>query len=351
MKESKSNWLFIAPIRGLLLTAFIKNEIEIENVLFISREKLPRIRKKLGIPIVISELQNIGLNNPESFKESVTNFFTDSPTYAVVHFNGVPNESRNENIRRIERAINILVFSNLGFNTRKFDNHVEIKSSQKILLTKEIVIDKNHKRFSLNLKVISPTPLELNERWLNFHKSFFYLKLLKIISGSKSKTKWIETLKSVAITIGKSQNTHNLPDAFLGNMISMEMILTTKNDKISQKLIERTEFLLGWSEEWENQKIDKRLEDLYKKRCDYVHDGNTKNISVEDLIFTDDLLFNIINNLVKGIGKIDSKSKLIEFSDKYQCEKKLEKKSKSKFQPGSFQYMKKRYQDLDLNEF
>ncbi len=151
MKKSKSDWLYIAPIRGLWLTSVIKNEIEIENVLFVSKEKLPRIRKKLGIPTVISELQNIGLNNPESFKEDINKFFSESRTFAVVHFSGTPEENRNANIRRIETAINILVFSNLGFNTRKFNSQVEIKSSQKNLHTREIVIDKNQKRFSLNL--------------------------------------------------------------------------------------------------------------------------------------------------------------------------------------------------------
>ncbi|MFT6337167.1 MAG: hypothetical protein ACJATI_003929 [Halioglobus sp.] len=279
MKESKSDWLYIAPIRGLLLTSFIKNEIKIENVLFVSRKKLPRIRKKLGIPTVISELQNIGLNNPKSFKESVKKKFSDSETYAIVHFSGTPAENRSANIRRIESAINLLVFSNLGLNTRKFNSHVEIKSSQKVLHTREFVIDKNQERFSLNLNTKSPIPLELNKRWLQFHKSFFYLRLLKIISGSKAKNKWPNTLKSVAITIGKSLNTHNLPDAFLGNMIAMEMLLTTNNDKTSKKLIERTEFLVGWNEDWENQKIYKRIEALYKKRCDYVHDGMTKDIS------------------------------------------------------------------------
>ena len=34
----------------------------------------------------------------------------------------------------------------------------------------------------------------------------------------------------------------------------------------------------------------------------------------------------------------------------YQCEKQLGLKGKSKFQLGSFQYMKKTYEDIDLNE-
>ena len=351
MKKLKSDWLYIAPIRGLWLTPYVQNEIKIDNVLFVSKEKLPRIRKRLGFPTVISDLENIAKDNPRSFKESINKFFSDSITFAVVHFTGTPEENRTANIRKIENAINLLVFSNLGFNTRKFNSLVEIKSSEKILHTREMLINKNKKQFSLNLNAKGPVPLELNEQWHDFHKSFFYLKLLRLISNSKANTKWVKTLKSVAIIIGKSLNTHDVPDAFLGNIIAMEMLLTTKNDKITKKLVERTEFLIGWNEEWENQKIYSRIENLYKKRCNYVHDGITDNISIDDLIFTDDLLFNIINNLVRGIKHINSKQRLIDYSDLYQCEKKLALKRKSKFQLGSFQYMRKTYEDKDLNEW
>ena len=59
MTNDKSDWLFIAPIRGVVLSASINEELKIENVLFVSQRKLPIIRKRLKIPMTISEFPNI----------------------------------------------------------------------------------------------------------------------------------------------------------------------------------------------------------------------------------------------------------------------------------------------------
>ena len=126
----------------------------------------------------------------------------------------------------------------------------------------------------------------------------------------------------------------------------MEMLLTIQNEKIQEKLIERLGYLLDWNEEWINQDLPKKIQKIYKKRCDFVHDGVTEGITKEDLIFTDDLLFNLLNNIFRNLDKIPSKGKLIEYSDNYRCEKHLGLKSKYQF--GKFQYMRKKYYKEDI---
>ncbi|MBU3011126.1 hypothetical protein KO506_06910 [Polaribacter vadi] len=345
--DFNSNWITIVPIKGLWLTESINNEIKVGNVIFVTRNKLPRIRKRIGIKVPVSKLSEIGLNNPTSFKERIKDFFKSSKTYAVLNFSGIPKENYNSNIRLIEDAINLISFSTLGYSTRKFNSKIDIKNSEYALNNRTLVIDKKNLRLILGNKSKYPLPLELNERWKNFHNSFHFHKLLKIVNGEiKINRKWKNLLISVAKIVGKSLNSHDIPESFLKNVIALEMLLVNQDGKIKEKIIERSSYLLDWCDKWEKEKIEDKINDIYKKRCDYVHDGKYEDITKEDLIFTDDLIFNIYNNLLKNIDKISSKGKLIEFSDKYKCEKKLN--LKSKFQFGKFQYTSKTYEKSEI---
>ncbi|MBJ6366942.1 HEPN domain-containing protein [Snuella sedimenti] len=346
--DSNSEWLFIVPISGLKLTGTISNELKVGNVIFVSKSRLPRIRKRLGIQIPISKLGNIGVNTPKRYKISLRDFFEFSQTYAVLNFTGVPKEKYFDNIRLIEDAIDLITFSSLGFSTRRFHYKIQIKNSEYSLRNKTLLIDKKNLRLILGSKSLHPLPLELNERWKEFHNNFYYHKLLAIINREvEINSKWRNLLISVAKMIGKSLNSHDIPESFLKNIIALEMLLVNQSEKIEDKIIERTRYLLDWYEKWETNQIETRISEMYKKRCDYVHDGKFKEITKEDLIFTDDLLFNIYNNLLKNINKISSKGKLIEFSDKYKCEKQLG--IESKYQFGKFQYLNKVYEKSDLD--
>ncbi len=342
-KDLKSEWLFVAPISGLELTDSTKSEFKVGNVIFVTKKKLPKIRKKLGIPVRISELSKFGK------KENVTDFFTYSSTYAVCSFTGTPDEKRTENIRIIEDAINLISFSNLGYSRRKFQSKIEIKRSKGFMHFRTIALDKINKRYSLNFRTLHAMPIVLNENWLSFHKSFFYLKLLSIINGEhKINTKWKNLLISVAKLVGKSLNSHDIPEAFLQNVIALEMLLVSQGEKIEEKLLERSRYFLDWSEDWKNDRIEDKIKIIYKKRCDYVHDGKTQDITKDDLIFTDDLIFNLINNILNHIEKISSKGQLIEFSEKYLAEKKLGLESNYQF--GKFQFVRKTYDTVELGQ-
>jgi hypothetical protein len=344
-KEFNENQLFITPISGLELTDIVKNELKIENVFFVSKDKLPRIRKRLGLQIPISKLET-----KKSFlKELLIDFFKKSETYAVLNFTGDKKEKYSENIRIIEDAISLISFSNLGYSTRKFNNKIYIKKSESLISNKSVVINKSNSEFSIGGKSLHPLPFQVNNNWKSFHQKFFYQKFLKIINGEKKiNRKWRNLLISAARIVGKSLNSHDIPESFLKNIIALEMLLVDQNEKIKDKLIERSAYFLDWSENWENDNIEERIIGIYKKRCDYVHDGRYSDITKEDLIFSDELIFNVFNNLINYIDKISSKAKLIEFSDNYQCEKKLG--LNSKFQFGKFKYVKTIYKQIDFNE-
>jgi hypothetical protein len=349
IKTVDSKWLLITPISGLLLTEHVRNELKIGNVRFVTGSKLPRIRKRLGILTPISELQNFGIQTPRSIKNKVREFFSSSKTYAITFFSGTQLENEQDCIRRIEEAINIVSFSNLGFATRNFNSKISIKTSDQVGFNQIIILDKVQKQFSLEYDALHPVPIELNNYWRKYQSHHYFLQLIDIINDKeKIKSKWKNLLTSVARMVGKGLNSHDIPESFLKNVIALEMLLVNQSERIEDKLIERSGYFLDWSEHWVQDDIENRIRQVYGKRCKYVHDGEVQGITKQDLIFTDDLLFNIFNNILRNIDKIQSKGDLIEFSEKYKCEKKLQ--IKSKFQFPRFQYVRKKYERSDVRK-
>jgi len=147
---------------------------------------------------------------------------------------------------------------------------------------------------------------------------------------------------------GQSQNSSDLPLSFLWNVIALEMLLTKRGEKISDMLVKRAEYFLGWNEEWIKKKYEERIKDIYDKRCDFVHNGDLKYIEIKDLLFTDDLIFNILNNIIRCQNKIQGMKDIIEYTEKYEAEKLLNRKSKYQF--GKFEIMRKQYTEEDYKK-
>lgn len=348
LQKKDGNWIFVTPIDGLELTKVINNEILINRVTFVSKEKLPLIRKRLGIPIPLSELLKNTGKREKSIEKITKDFFESSKTFAVLPYKGKPEEKEKDCIRLVRDELNILALSQIGWSSRRFNRRLEILTSDKTPYFRKINIDKETAGYTYDIKkAFSPLPLVTNEKWLSFHKRFFFLELLRMIKGKSSISKdWRTILHRVAILVGQSQNSDDLPTCFIWNVIALEMLLTDDNDKISDMLINRAEYFLGWHKEWNNSNYEQRIKDIYKKRCDFVHKGSNKYIDINDLIFTDDLLFNILNNIVRFRNKIKDKRDIIEFAKKFEAEKLLNLKSKYQF--GKFEMMRKHYTD---NEF
>lgn len=344
LQKTDGNWVFITPIDGLELTKDIGEEIFVNRVTFVSKDKLPRIRKRLGIPAPISELYKIiNSGKDKDFKRRTEDFFSSSKSFAVVPYKGKPKEKEHDCIRLVRDELNILSLSQLGWSKRRFNRRVEIKTSDKGIYYRKIDINKQKKEYIFGLRTaFNPVPLRTEKNWVTFHKRFFFFKLLKTIRGETSATKqWRTTLHRAAIMAGQSQNSNDLTSCFLWNVIVLEMLLTKRGENISGQLVRHAEYFLGWNEEWNKKGYEKRIRDIYDKRCDFVHNGNPKNIEIKDLIFTDDLIFNILNNIIRCQHKIHDIKNIFEYAKKYEAEKLLSLKSKQQF--GKFEIMRKHY--------
>lgn len=336
--DQKGDWIFISPIKGIELSEDIKGEITIRRVTFISSNKFKHARKRFNLP------SNDKLSKDPKF----SNFFNSHKTFAILKFKGKPSEKQLDCSKIIESELSILASSLLGWRTRKYATGISILSSKVINHKTNIYLKKGEIIGSLNNSIFTdPRPLIIDKEWKRFHSYFFFNKLIKVINQENDiSPKWRELLERASVMIGKSQNSNDLAFCFLWNMIVIEMLLTDQGDKYSEKLPERIEAFLGWVGYWEEKNYSAKIKDLYAKRCAFVHDGNKKGISAEDLLFTDELVFNLMHNIVCNIKIFSSKQNIIDYSDKVKCEKVLG--LKSKIQPKSLKFSSKEYNEEDI---
>ena len=143
------------------------------------------------------------------------------------------------------------------------------------------------------------------------------MKILQ--SNFEVKLKWKKTLRRVGILMGKSYCTNEITLSFLYNIIALETLLTDENDKISKELPKRILDFIGWVFE-NNYSFPEKFKELYRKRCQVVHNGNLDDVTIQDVIDSDWILRNVFYNIIRHINVFNSKSNVIDFSKKLEAE-------------------------------
>ncbi len=220
--QKNSDWLYISPVYHLEISKDVNRELTVGRVIFVDIKKLQRIRKRIGLPIVLSKIDK---------KIPGVSFFKESKTYAIIQFRGIPEQKELECRELIENAIAIISSSQLGYCNR--DNNSQFGIIKTRGTGNRFFINKNKFEAHLNRFVESKVlPFRLDKRWKEFHKQFYFFDLLKLIStNNKMQKKWKETIIRAARMSGKSMQSRDLEYSFLWNMIIVEMLLTEQGDK------------------------------------------------------------------------------------------------------------------------
>jgi hypothetical protein len=322
----------------------IGQEHQVDRVTFIDAKKLPYIRKKLGIPMKISTLRN-------KHKTILGGILTKSDTYAIIRFTGRLETEEAKTLNRIREELSILSLSQIGYAKRRSNFAPTIAREHGVGITEYFAINSNDATLMSSFRLRGKVgPLVLNKKWKYFQNKAFYFKLLRIIRGEIGVARqWKNDLRNAAIMAGQSQCMIDLPQAFLWNMIAIELLLTHQGDKYAKELPKRAEAMLGWVNYWSDDDYESRITDLYNKRCELVHNGVRENILIDDLLFTDDLILNLFTNIVSHIDIFCSKEALIAFSEKVKAEHILG--VKPKVRPKTFKYFKHEYTKYDYQQF
>lgn len=309
---SSSTYSIFVPIHNLSISDDIGGELRIEDVLFVSSKKIPRIRKRLGLPSTVSHY---------SFDRSrgTHYFFKASDVYAVIKCRGTELAAKTKAFKKIKDAVFLLASSQ--FNRTKRYNKVFFGSPEFSKdINDEVVIFDNLKHYSSHSSgTFSPLrPYVINKEWSRFVSRHFFPDLLKILNGKKSVNNvWKRDLRKAALLAGQSFFSHKLWESFLYNWIAIETLLTRKREKKARDVIvDRLVFLFGWLIDERYDPWEKIIKPLYKLRCNFVHEGIIEDITIKDVLETDMLLGNLLNNLCSLTSKIKGKNVLIELSER-----------------------------------
>jgi hypothetical protein len=326
------SWTFMVPVDGLLLMEAVAREFRVDRVTLVHRDKLPRVRKRLGLGATISEV-----------KKTIPgwDFFDVSLAYAVMKQRGEPEEVQRQCLAVIREELSILALSQLGYSRRRQMRPIAlVGENTHPYVTFLAYNDRNGTRFGKMFMMTTPiNQVVLDGGWKEFQDGVFFTQLLGILRGkTKVEESWRCELRRAAVLIGESVGTKDLLKSFVWNWVALEMLLTHHAREALNMLPRRAEALLGWATYWEPDDYEGRIRDVYRKRNRLLHQGRREAISPEDLAFTDHLLVNLLANLVSYPKLFRSKADVIKFSERVEAERTLG--LTSKVRPKGFRFIR-----------
>jgi hypothetical protein len=315
--DLKGLWILIAPIVGVRFYQDSKGEFEIGKTLVISGEKLKRKRKIFNHNVSVKKLLIENKIDP--------NFISDERTYVISCEGNIGSKAKDIMTKRIREDLDILALSQLS-GSRKHNSKILIaKYEDKNFFEHVLLNPKIGKAVNSSKRIGSFGFFNIAKQWHTRNDSFYFTDLLKIIfkESSAYNNNWRNDIKRAAILAGQSQQSEDIVKAFIWNIIAIETLVIEQNDKISVAIPERIGSLISWFPNWELDNFIGRIEKMYKKRCGFVHAAKYDDITQDDLIFSDQLIINILINVVKNIKHFNRKEALIKFSEMNKARKLL----------------------------
>lgn len=337
-------WTVVAPIDHLVLSDAINHEFRIDRVTLVATAKLPGRRRRFGIPWRVSEMR--------SEKHGVFKQVLDlTPAVGIIRATGNARNLERDITRLVRDELAILEASQLGYAKRAFAGAPAIWREKPVTQQSLLWIGRSKTWEQPNRTYGPLLPLHLDAQWHRFQQQLFFYDLLKLLRGeTKIAKSWRQDLRRAAVLVGLSQTSNSLPDAFLWNMVALELLLTCQGDKVIDDLPSRAEALLGWSRNWTEDNFEAKIRQAYLHRCLLVHQGDRDSPTREDLFFTDDLLFCLLSNLVTHPILFCSKQAVIEFSKRVEAERLL-KGIKTTVRPRSLRMFRRKYNPKDYDVY
>lgn len=105
-------WVFLAPIKRLVLTDAVDNEITIDRITFVGPRKLPRIRSRLGFSKRISQFKS---------RQSgvLKHLFEGDTVYATARFTGEGKAQLDRFLNQVREELVLLSLTQLGIRKRR----------------------------------------------------------------------------------------------------------------------------------------------------------------------------------------------------------------------------------------
>jgi hypothetical protein len=299
------------PIYNLRISDDVGGELRVGDVTFIAAKKIPRIRRRLGIPERISDLRR------QSARRSTPDFFSQAETYAHLKTRRGEKDPLTAEFLRIRQAVFLLASSQFyreRRNDRTFFGGPEYNT---FLEDQYLLIEITSRSPVVNWHRVSPLePYTLDTQWQGFFRHHFFPKLLRIINGQAKISKdWSYDIRNAALCAGQSHWARTRWEALLYDMIGMETLLTHRGDTFPDALIERVDALLGWITDDEITPWKNLISRLYSLRCNFVHDADVRGVTMQDIIDADMILANLLYNICTLPKTFHSKQAIISLAE------------------------------------
>ena len=314
-------WAFLVLVGNLILTDAVNREFRVDRVTLMHRDKLPRVRRRLGLGAPVSEVKR---------KIRGWDFFEGAPAFASVRHTGTPEDTEGRCLELVREELSILAAAQLGYSKRGQMQPVALAGEDGSSLIQYLGVSAQDATWFGNLfkRTDGASNIALDGRWKRYQDNVFFTKLLRILRGDTEVTaSWREELRRASIMIGESVGSNDLLKSFVWNMVVLEMLLTKQQERLKETLPKRAEAFLGWVGFWETDGYEDRIKEVYSKRNKLLHSGR-RDVTEKDLEFTDSLILNLLINLVSHSQLFGSKEDVIRFSTKVEAERILGVKPK-----------------------
>lgn len=346
IRSSSRPWAMVFPVSNLRLGKSVNYEVDVLDVTFISSSKLPRRAKRLlGSSTVLGSLASSKSN---LIKGVFRHFMKERETLAIIRRTGTPDNLLEPIIARIQDACSLLSLSQITTQDRQNNSSPSAMQSRTTRTSLFLDISADEMWF-MNREATGPVlALNLDKRWSKAHRRSFFPILLKVLCKQiKVSPRWRANIRNAAVLAGQSQASLDMAQSFLWNMIAIELLLTNENDSYSKELPRRARAFLGWVANW--QDIQSQIVVAYKKRCELVHEGRRDKIEMKDVLFTDNLLLNLFENILQHITLFNSKEAIVKFSERVEAAQILGVRP-SRVRPKAFTYRQEPQAGYDLRK-
>jgi hypothetical protein len=310
IEHQHSDWLIIVPVSNLSITDTppINGKWQVDQVTFYSPIGLDQFLQTLPVS-----------NHLTPVKTSYILFQRgglQANAFAVTVQRGTPTDLRRQCFFEVRQACHILASTlpfygrrsqNFGFNLQgypmhsaKYDSFLDLKSGQ--------YCGQWGKRGLL-------LPFQLDQQWHNYIWRIKINQLFDRIQDTNLDHNWRRQISSAAAMLGKSFISLELADAFLLDVIGLETLLTTRNERNGKKLALRIKGLTAWHLKNENPSYEAEIKEIHEIRNAIVHDSDYARLTPEHLLRADIYLMNALLNIVVNPNLFPDKNTMIGIVD------------------------------------
>jgi len=235
--------------------------------------------------------------------------------FACTWMSGDPDNAVDKALQVIRDKIDILSASRLTFHSRSKTPIIGLTGECTIGTRKSIHLDLTKQTWTIQSQLTNhPLKLTIDKFWKEFNRRHYFRHFIsKTTADEILSSKWKTALHTAVSLIGRLNN-RNKTEAYILNMIALEILISKSGEKYKVFMPEFLNSLFDWNEFW-NEHFSGELSSIYDARNKFVHDGNAVEITDRRLFLLDYILFNLLDNIYKNPSTFKSKEALLKVSE------------------------------------